>query len=143
MTANDETVTRKKLDQFTKGLGGSRFSTLFDILTDHGLRPLAKSNTETLLFRFADRSGGVHDVIAFRREPKPVLSFPMSFWQSRAPVRDRLWADFSFAEREPVINSPGHSSKESVGQLLINKDTFERLQTLCRDLCALVDEELA
>jgi hypothetical protein len=129
------TVTEKTVEEFTKGIGGSRFAELFRILVLYGLRPLGKSNTGTLLFQWIDKNGTAHNVLAFRREPAPVLSFPQSYWQSRKELRSGICATFTSNEQPSTIRGVGSHSNESAGQVALNKDTFERLKATCDDVC--------
>lgn len=133
MTTN--TVTTKTVESFKSGLGGARFAQLFAILEENGLRPLGKSNTGTLLFQAIDNDGTMHDVLAFRREPVSVLSFPKSYWLPRKELRSSLCGAFEPHEQPAVIPGVGSNANESAGQVTINKNTLERVKELCVEVC--------
>ena len=58
------TDTEKIVTRFVSGLGGQRYKEIFDLLEQYGLKPLGKSNTETLLFQVRDSTA--LDIFAFR-----------------------------------------------------------------------------
>jgi len=128
------TATAKALEDFTKQVGGRKFSVLFDLLQAAGLHPLGKSNTGTLLFQYIADSGQVHNVLAFRRDPA-VLSFPVSFWQDRKDQRLKLCDAFQPSELLSPLKGVGSQSNNSAGQIAVSKETLERLQDLCKALC--------
>jgi hypothetical protein len=130
MTATDDMVLK-----FTKGLGSARYCEIFEILESNGLRPLGKSNTETLLFQYREESGETLDVFAFRRGPPPVISFPQSYWLSHSAVLNEIMDNFSYSER-PATTGPVSDSQYSAGQIEIGRGTQERVVDVCRTVCA-------
>ncbi|MFJ3466652.1 hypothetical protein [Pseudomonas sp. NPDC090201] len=130
----EKNVTEEIVNQFTRGLGGKRFRDIFEILSDAGLRPLGKFNTGTLLFQFIDSATATHDVLAFRRSPD-VLSFPISYWSERVQQRLRLCAPFSIQEKLSPLKGVGSTSNFSAGEVVITKESQERIKSLCRNVC--------
>lgn len=130
MTAT-ETIVRK----FETSPSGSIFRELFGLLARHGLRPLGKSNTGTLLYQHHRDGGIVDNVFAFRLGPPRVISFPKSYWQSRSVNLGVHLEAFGYAERPP-ISGPVSESQNSAGQIELNSSTMERVLEICRDICA-------
>ena len=128
------TETQKIVEKFTRGIGGARFEEIFDLLEANQLHPLGKSNTGTLLFQFRCGDGVTHDVLAFRIGPPPVMSFPKSYWLSRASKLNQHLDGFSFSER-PATTGPISDSQYSAGQITISKATKERLIKVCKQIC--------
>lgn len=128
------TVTQKVMLSYENGLGGSNFSILFSILKDQGLVPLGKSNTDTLLFQYRN-SGKSQDILAFRRKPYAILSFPKSYWSTRSADLILMCKDFHENEKLLVHARVGSTSQQSAGQLFINTATLQRLKNLCVDIC--------
>ena len=129
------TETEKMVEKFVRGLGGRRYQEIFRILEENGLRPLGKSNTETLLFQFRSQSGEIHDVFAFRMGPPPVISFPKSYWLSHAHGLSEYLAKFSFTEK-PATTGAVSDSQYSAGQIEITRSTQERIAEVCSRVCA-------
>jgi hypothetical protein len=116
--------------------GGHLYAPLFSILLQHGLTPHGSSNSHTLLFKFNDPVGSKHNLLAFRRHPIRVLSFPKSFWLNRKAKRRELCAPFDPITEMPTVGPGGGPSvKESVGQVAIREETLERLKDLCEQVC--------
>jgi hypothetical protein len=134
--ANGASVTEQKLVTFQSGLGGKRFKIIFEVLLNAGLKPVGKSNSQTLIFRWKDSFGNEHDVVAFRQSPD-VLSFPRSFWRSRKDHRSSLCSSFGIFEQPPVSANVG-PTQESEGQVSLTMSTLERVKTLANDICAYV-----
>jgi hypothetical protein len=129
------TETEKMVDKFVGGLGGSRYREIFGLLESNGLRPLGKSNTETLLYQYRSADGVVHDVLAFRRGPPPVISFPSSYWLGRSNELHEHKENFTLAE-QPPITGPVSDSQYSAGQIEMNRSTQERIVEVCARVCA-------
>ncbi|MGA4632913.1 hypothetical protein ACPA5B_03450 [Pseudomonas solani] len=127
------TVSQEKVESYLSGFGGSKFQPLFAILQASGLEPLGKSNTDTLLFQLRD-GAMAHDVVAFRRKPEAVLSFPKSYWATRAADRAALCKSFDLGEQPAVTKEVGSTSQQSAGQVKVSAVTLERLVALCTEL---------
>ena len=128
------TETEKMVLKFTGGLGGARYKELFRLLETHGLSPLGKSNTETLLFQYRDSEKVMHDVLAFRLGPPPVVSFPKSYWLGRSNKLSEHLSNFEFSER-PTTFGAVSDSQYSAGQIQISRNTYERVLTVCGRVC--------
>jgi hypothetical protein len=126
--------TEKMVAKYLNGLGSKRYSEIFAILESHGLKPLGKSNTGTLLFQFKDESSGLLDIFAFRLSQPPVISFPQSYWLPRGSELSALLANFTYAERPPI---KGHVSESqySAGQVELSRSTHERVLEMCIEVC--------
>lgn len=131
----ETTITAQKVDAFCTGRRGERFKELFHILQQAGLKPLGKSNTDTLLFQYTSPDGEDHDVVAFRKAPRDVLSFPKSYWQARSTNRAELCSVYSFSEKPEISNQVGSTSQQSAGEILISLGTLERLKVTCSVIC--------
>jgi hypothetical protein len=131
-TVTDEIV----LAFTTHDMRGGRFKTIFDYLNEHGLTPQGKSNSGTLVFQHRDMDGKFIDVLAFRRKPEDVLSFPRSYWGgSRSSRRETLSEPFNDSERPPVETGVVGYTNFSTGQLAIKKVTQERIMAVCIEVC--------
>jgi hypothetical protein len=128
------THTERMVSKFINSLSGSRYRQIFEILDSHGLRPLGKSNTETLLYQFRDAQRNVADVLAFRLGPPQVISFPKSYWLSRSLELSQYLNDFSYNER-PAVAGPVSTSQFSAGQIEITPNTYERIMQVCNNVC--------
>ena len=128
------TVSQQIVEKFTRGIGGARFQEIFDLLEVNHLHPLGKSNSDTLLFQFKGEDGVMHDLLAFRLGPPPVMSFPKSYWLSRAIKLNKYLDDFSFSEK-PAITGFISDSQFSAGQIAVSKATQERLIEVCKQVC--------
>lgn len=128
------TETEKLVEKFVRGLGGRRYEEIFGLLESNGLRPLGKSNTETLLYQFRSAGGQVHDVIAFRMGPPPVISFPKSYWLSRSDELSEHLQNFSYFEK-PAVTGPVSDSQYSAGQVEMKRSTQERIAEVCTRVC--------
>ncbi|WP_338590383.1 hypothetical protein VXM60_19370 [Shewanella khirikhana] len=129
------TETEKIVAKFVNGFGGQRYQAIFDILQANNLRPLGKSNTETLLFQFRGSDSMMHDIFAFRLGPPSVISFPKSYWLGRATELNEYLSNFSYSER-PATTGPVSSSQNSAGQVEITRSTHERIVEVCSCVCA-------
>lgn len=128
------TETEKMVANFLNGLGGSRYREFFNILEANDLRPLGKSNTATLLFQRRENANEVHDVLAFRIGPPPVVSFPKSYWLCRTEELNGHLSNFSYSEK-PAIYGPVSDSQYSAGQIEINRATHDRVINVCNSVC--------
>lgn len=129
------TETDKAVNRFINAPGGFRYEKLFSLLIEHGLKPLGKSNTETLLFQHHCPDRDTSDVLAFRLKPEPVISFPKSFWLSKKESLNTYKADFVLSEM-PATTSKVSSSQYSAAQILINRSTYERIYSPCNIICS-------
>jgi hypothetical protein len=102
------TETEKMMYKFVSGFGGQRYREIFEVLESSNLRPLGKSNSETLLFQLRGAHSEMQDIFAFRLGPPPVISFPKSYWLSRASELSEHLSYFSFSEK-PAITVFGRS----------------------------------
>jgi hypothetical protein len=134
----ETTITDQKVRAFCVGHRGLRFEALFTILREAGLKPLGKSNTDTLLFQFTSADGVDHDVVAFRKVPKDVLSFPKSYWQPRSGLRAEFCSVYSSTEKPETSSRVGSASQQSAAEIELSSGTLERLKVTCRDICDLV-----
>lgn len=132
----EQVYAESMVADFNSKPGGHLYEPLFSILLQHGLKPHGSSNSHTLLFKFADPSGNKHSLLAFRRHPIRILSFPKSFWLDRKTKRLELCASFDPISEMPTVGPGGGPSvKESVGQVAIREETLERLKGLCEHVC--------
>lgn len=131
-TATEEVVSAFE----TQDIPGRRFKAIFDCLIEHGLRPEGKSNSGTLVFQYRSSDGTLIDVLAFRRKPEAVLSFPRSYWASRSDRREALCKPFDYAERPSVATGVIGPTNYSVGQLAIKSATHERVMAVCVAVCS-------
>jgi len=129
------TATETTIRKFTNGLGGSRYRELFEILEASNLRPLGKSNTETLLFQYRNAEGVTYDILAFRLGPPPVISFPKSYWLQHSSALSNYLADFTYSER-PATSGPVSDSQYSAGQIELNRSTHDRVVAVCHHICS-------
>ena len=129
------TITEEVVENFCRGLGGSRFRRLFDILEEHGLRPLGKGDTATLLYQRIGNDGETEDIFAFRKSSPHVISFPKSYWISRANTLGDMLDQFSYSEK-PTIKGFISESQYSAGQIEFGRNTEERIVELCRRVCS-------
>ncbi|HHH9441357.1 TPA: hypothetical protein ACP32N_003296 [Pseudomonas aeruginosa] len=136
------TATQTAIQTFEKALGGKRFIQLFAILREQGLEPLGKSNTDTLLFQYV-AGDERHNVLAFRHRPEAVISFPATYWASRASIRSELCKPFDLAEMPQVSRAFASTSIQSAGQVAIKESTMERLKELCLKVCSYADSQHA
>ncbi|WP_095152054.1 hypothetical protein [Pseudomonas sp. Irchel s3b5] len=133
---DDVVYAEKLVAEFKARPGGKLYAALFSILDKHGLKPHGSANSKTLLYKYAGTGGEQHNLLAFRREPIRVVSFPKGFWQERKSKRSELCAEF-----DPILEMPtvgpggGPSVKESAGQVSLNDGTLERLKALCEAVC--------
>ncbi len=128
------TETEKMLGKFLGGLGRKRYREVFDVLESHGLCPLGKSNTATLLFQAQTKSGDTADIFAFRLGPPPVISFPKSYWTLRSRELNEHLSRFSYSEQPPIAG-PVSDSQYSAGQIEMNRSTHERIIEVCTSIC--------
>lgn len=136
------TVTDEVVSAFaTNDKPGRRFQEIFKYLAEQGLRPEGKSNSGTLVFQHRDANGNYVDVLAFRRKPEDVLSFPRSYWGSRSNRRETLCNPFDYSERPPVSTGAVGYTNYSVGQISIKSTTQERVMTVCIAVCSDLKEE--
>jgi hypothetical protein len=129
------TETEKMVEKFVSGLGGQRYREIFEILESNNLRPLSKSNTETLLFQFRGPDSETLDIFAFRLGPPPVISFPKSYWLGHSNELSQHLSNFSFSEK-PATTGPVSDSQYSAGQVQITRSTHERIIEICNRICA-------
>lgn len=128
------TFSEQFKEEFKAGPRGDLFTPLFEILERHGLKAHGSANSHTLLFKWTDNSGEKHNLIAFRKRPSRVVSFPKSYWQSRNEQVGALLQAFELNEkRSPVAGDP--SSKESFKEVLLGDKTLEKLKAMCDQLC--------
>ncbi|WP_445946072.1 hypothetical protein [Shewanella sp.] len=128
------TETEKMMNKFVCGFGGQRYREVFEVLESSNLRPLGKSNTETLLFQLRGAHSEMLDIFAFRLGPPPVISFPKSYWLSRVSELSEHLSSFSFSEK-PAITGPVSNSQYSAGQVEITRSTHERIIEVCNRVC--------
>ena len=76
----------------------------------------------------------VHDILAFRLGPPPVMSFPKSYWLRRAPELSAHLSGFSYSEKPP-ISGPVSDSQYSAGQIELSRTTQERVIEVCNRVC--------
>src|SRR5262245_6257559 len=124
--------TERAVAKFTNGFNGEIYRSVFALLESHGLRPLGKSNTDTLLFQHHGSGGNVSDVFAFRLGPPPVISFPSSYWNARSGKLSDFLGRFSYMEQQAVTGKVSDSQYSS-GQIEIKKGTYERIIQLCTE----------
>lgn len=128
----EKTLSEQLKDEFTDGFRGDLYAPLFEVLEAHGLK--AHKSSHTLLFKWRDAAGEEHNLIAFRRKPDRVVSFPKSHWQARKSQVDQLCQEFTISEkRSPSGDS---FSKESCKEVLLNEKTIDRLRVMCERLCS-------
>lgn len=127
--------TEKMVAKFVGGLGSKRYTEIFSVLESYGLKPLGKSNTETLLFQFKDEKSVAHDIFAFRLSQPPVISFPQSYWLSRSDEMSSHLAKFTYSER-PKTEGPVSESQYSAGQIELSRATQERVVAMCKTVCS-------
>ncbi|EJM26842.1 MULTISPECIES: hypothetical protein [Pseudomonas] len=141
------TVTDQIVSAFaTDDIPGRRFRAIFDYLLEQGLKPVGKSNSGTLVFQHRGTDGNFIDVLAFRRKPEDVLSFPRSYWGSRSDRREALCKLFDYSESPSVANGVVGYTNYSSGQLAIKAITQERVMAVCIAVCGdmkRVDDALA
>ena len=131
------TVTDAIVSDFaTNDLPGRRFQTIFEYLLEQGLKPEGKSNSGTLVFQCPDTNGDFIDVLAFRRKPEDVLSFPRSYWGSRSNRREALCKPFDHSERPSVMTGVVGYTNYSSGQLSIKSITQQRVMAVCISVCS-------
>lgn len=119
----------------TDDIPGRRFKAIFEYLLERGLKPEGKSNSGTLVFQHRGTDGNFIDVLAFRRKPEDVLSFPRSYWGSRSARRETLCKPFDYAERPAVATGLVGYTNYSSGQLSIKSITQERILDVCVAVC--------
>jgi hypothetical protein len=130
------------VDDFKKKPGGHLYAELFSVLESHGLKPHGAANSHTLLYRYARANGQTDNVLAFRRQPIRVVSFPKGFWQNRKHKRVELCAVFDPISELPTVGPTGGPSvKESAGQVIIREETLQRLLQLCTAACQYAQSE--
>ncbi|WP_146174279.1 hypothetical protein [Pseudomonas sp. GV071] len=129
------TNTEKMLEKFIRGLGGHRYREMFEVLESSDLRPLGKSNTETLLFQLRATNSETLDIFAFRLGPPPVISFPKSYWLDRPSELSGHLSNFTFSEK-PAITTLVSDSQYSAGQVEITRSTHKRIIEVCTRVCA-------
>ena len=127
--------TEKMVAKFVGGLGSKRYKEIFSILESHGLKPLGKSNTETLLFQFKDENSDLLDIFAFRMSQPPVISFPKSYWLPRNNELSKYLGNFTYSER-PKTEGPVSESQYSAGQIELSRATQERVVAMCKEICS-------
>ena len=127
-------ATERMVVTFTSGLGGSRNREVFQLLEAYSLRPLGKTNTETLLFQYLDAERVMHDILAFRLGPPCVMSFPKSYRLARSAKLYEHLENFIYLER-PVTTGPVSDSQYSTGQIEMNRATHERIIEVCKCVC--------
>lgn len=138
----EQVYAQTMVADFNAKPGGHLYEPLFNILLGYGLEPYGSSNSHTLLFKFAEPSGKKHNLLAFRRHPIRVLSFPKSFWLNRKTKRVELCALFDPISEMPTVGPGGGPSvKESVGQVAVREETLERLKGLCEHVCELAQSQ--
>lgn len=131
------TVTNEIVSAFaTNDIPGRRFKAIFDYLLEQGLKPEGKSNSGTLVFQHRDTEGSFIDVLAFRRKPEDVLSFPRSYWGSRSDRREALCKPFDYSESPSVATGVVGYTNYSSGQLAIKSITLERVMAVCVAVCS-------
>lgn len=131
------TVTDEIVSAFaTNDIPGRRFKAIFDYLLGQGLKPEGKSNSGTLVFQHRDSDGNFIDVLAFRRKPEDVLSFPRSYWSSRSDRREALCKPFDYSERPSVATGVLGYTNYTSGQLAIKSITKERVMAVCVAVCS-------
>ncbi|MCW8158562.1 hypothetical protein D7243_20525 [Stutzerimonas stutzeri] len=119
-------------NEFLSGFGCRLYGPLIELLESEGLKPQGSANSHTLQFIWTDRVGKKHALVAFRKRPERVMSFPKAFWQSRSVQVS------AFCERFPIrhTRSPsGPSGKESFREVLINDDTLGNLIGMLKEAC--------
>lgn len=130
------TVTDEILSAFaTNDIPGRRFKAIFEYLLEQGLKPDGKSNSGTLVFQHRDMDGNFIDVLAFRRKPEDVLSFPHSYWSRQSNRREALCKPFDHSERPSVATGVVGYTNYSSGQLAIKSNTQERVMAVCHAVC--------
>lgn len=130
------TVTDEIVSAFaTDDTPGRRFEVIFKYRLERGLKPEGKSNSGTLVFQHRDTDGNFIDVLAFRRKPEDVLSFPRSYWGSRSVRRETLCKPFGYSERPAVATGQVGYTNYSSGQLSIKSNTQERVMDVCVAVC--------
>lgn len=127
------TVTDNVVDEFRSGLGGQRFRRLFDLLGQYGLKPLGKSNTDTLLYQKI-KNGVALDVFAFRKGSPHVISFPKSYWLNKTAMLSEILNQFEYSEK-PATEGHVSESQYSAGQIAFIKNTEDRVVQICRRVC--------
>jgi len=132
------TVTERKVEEFSSGLGGARFHELFDLLESYGLRPIGKSNTETLLYQRHRRGATPDGIFAFRKGAPHVISFPKSYWLPRVQVMNEILDRFDPSDRPP-IRGPVSETQYSAGQVSIRSGTLEAIRQFCGEVCDRLD----
>jgi hypothetical protein len=136
---DDLVYAQKMAADFRAKPGGRFYEPLFTILESHGLKAHGAANSHTLLFKYTRANGEVLNVLAFRRQPIRVVSFPKGFWQDRKQKRVELCTPFDPISEQPSVGpSGGPSVKESAGQVIIREETCKRLETLCEAACQYV-----
>ena len=127
------TSTQRLVREFLHSGSADTFREIFQLLESFGLQPLGKSNTKTLLYQHT--SGGVvSDVLAFRLGPPRIISFPQSYWLSRASEMNDHLSSFSYSER-PATQPRVSDSQFSAAQVEVSRSTRERLTRMCGAIC--------
>lgn len=88
------------------------------------------------MFQHRDTDGNFIDVLAFRRKPEDVLSFPRSYWGSRSDRREALCKPFDYSESPSVATGVVGYTNYSSGQLAIKSITQERVMAVCVAVCS-------
>ena len=86
--------------------------------------------------QYRDTDGNFIDVLAFRRKPEDVLSFPRSYWGSRSDRREALCKPFDYSESPLVATGVVGYTNYSSGQLAIKSITQERVMAVCVAVCS-------
>jgi len=119
-------------DELLSGFGGRLYAPLIELLEREEIKPQGSANSHTLQFVWTDRGGKKHALVAFRKRPERVMSFPKAYWQSRSVKVGAFCERFSIGQtRSPL----GPSGKESFREVLLNDDTLQNLIGMLNDVC--------
>ncbi|WP_351010291.1 hypothetical protein [Shewanella sp. S1-58-MNA-CIBAN-0166] len=112
-----------KLNDFFDHQYGSLYRSIHDELVIIGLR--AKDNNKTVLYHYGTKANGGNSLVAYRKDPSCVFSFPKSYWDPRHQELNRILSVFS--PEELKVPSGSASERYSTHQILLREETLERI----------------